>query len=146
MATNAAYDFAPVIQHLKRERAELDLVIAKLEAMSSAGQAAVLPNQPTIASEAQPSEVKQPAGSRGNGFATAAIAVMADHGKPMTSKEIVAALEAKGLHMNSANPPNALNATLNRRMKQIGDVYRPESGKWGLSGFNLPNEDLGETP
>lgn len=128
--------YATVIADLKRQRSEIDSLIAKLEAMADAS--AVLGAQSTTADVPQ----KQQSGIEGDGpyagltIAEGAIALLTERQTPLATTEIVAALEAGGMRLKSRNKPNIVNTTLNRRANRIGDVERPERGKWGLSEWS----------
>ena len=139
--------YAVVIADLRRQRSEIDSLIAKLEAM--AGASAAMGSKPTTTDVPQ----KRQSGAEPDGpyagltIVDGTIALLAERRVPLTTTEIVAALEAGGMQLTSRNKPNTVNTTLNRRSKRVGDVVRPERGKWGLSEWSQTTQsELEATP
>lgn len=137
--------YAAVIADLRRQRSEIDSLIAKLEAM--AGASAAMGSKPTTTDVPQ----KRQSGVEADGpyagltIVEGTIALLAERQVPLTTTEIVAALEAGGMRLTSRNKPNTVNTTLNRRSRRVGDVVRPERGKWGLSEWSRDEQPREET-
>lgn len=127
-----AYDL--VIADLKRQRAEIDSMIAKLEALAG--------GQPVPAAEvpgAAPTEGDPPAPPQdennpylGMSVADATVALLRKTRRQMSAVEIVQHLEAGGLLLSGSNKPATVATLLSRRQKRNGDLVRPKRGLWGL--------------
>ena len=128
--------YAAVITDLRRQRSEIDSLIAKLEAM--AGASAAMGSKPTTTDvpQTRQSGVEVDGPYAGLTIVEGTVALLSERQVPLATTEIVAALEAGGMRLDSRNKPNTVNTTLNRRSKRVGDVVRPERGKWGLSKWS----------
>ena len=139
-----AYDL--VIADLKRQRSEIDAMIAKLEAM--AGEQ-VIP--PTDAPDAPPSE-GDPGGRSdpennpylGMRVADATVLLLKKTRRAMGPSEIVQHLEAGGLLLSGSNRPGTITTILSRRQGKNGDLVRPRRGQWGLKEW-YPGRNFGKT-
>lgn len=127
-----AYDL--VISDLKRQRAEIDSMIAKLEAMAG-GQVI----SPADAPDPVPAEGDLPAGAEaehnpylGMSVADATVALLKKTRRAMSAVEIVQHLEAGGLLLSGSNKSGTVSTLLVRRYKRVGDLVRPQRGLWGL--------------
>ena len=129
--------YAMVIADLKRRRAEIDSVIANLEAVAAAS------GEPSPSGEADHStlpartsaEHEPPAGNNpylGVSIPQATIAVLRAKRTVLRPAEIVEALEEGGLRLAGKNNANTVNSVLHRRQAQVGDVVNPKRGHWGL--------------
>ena len=127
-----AYDL--VIADLKRQRSEIDSMIAKLEAMAG--------NQPIPPADvlgASPTEGDAPVVPQdennpylGMRVADATVVLLRKTRRAMSPAEIVHHLEAGGLLMSGSNKPATVGTLLTRRQKKHGDLVRPKRGQWGL--------------
>ena len=127
-----AYDL--VITDLKRQRAEIDSMIGKLEAMAG-GQVlppAGTPDAPMSEgdSHAAPDAENNP--YLGMSVADATVALLKKTRRAMSAVEIVQHLEAGGLLLSGSNKSGTVATLLTRRQKRIGDLVRPKRGLWGL--------------
>lgn len=129
--------YAVVIADLKRRRAEIDSLIANLEAVAAAG------GEPSPSGNAadsttpahSDSEYEPPAGNNpylGMSIPQATIAVLKAKRTALRPAEIVKALEDGGLILTGKNNTNTVNSVLHRRQTQVGDVVSPKRGHWGL--------------
>ena len=145
MADNPnAYDL--VISDLKRQRAEIDAMIAKLQTMSG-GQSIPSTDVPS----ASPTERDTPAVPRdennpylGMRVADATVALLRKTRRSMSPVEIVHALEAGGLLLSGSNKPASVGTILTRRQNRNGDLVRPKRGQWGLKEW-YPGRNFGKS-
>jgi hypothetical protein len=77
----------------------------------------------------------------GMSIAEATRALLASRKRAMTTSDIVASVTAGGLALSSADPINTVSAVLGRRSDKVGDIVRPERGKWGLKEW-YPNRSF----
>lgn len=130
--------YAVVIADLKRQRDEIDRMIARLEAMAKgqpvAGGAAAPKAEAKVEDQRQPAAEESSGDSPflGMSIVDAVKAVLAKKRRPMNPAELVDALESGGLMLSGENKGNTVGSVLNRRMKQVGDVVNPKRGQWGL--------------
>ncbi len=126
--------YAMVIADLKRQRDEIDAIIARLEAM-----AVGKPTKPDFAGTAKVQETIEdldqapednPYLGMSIGDATKELLVLKR--KPMTPPEIVAHLEAGGIVLGGTNKSNTVGSVLNRRQSKVGDIVSVKRGTWGL--------------
>ena len=128
--------YAVVIADLKRRRAEIDGLIANLEAVAAPGGEA----SPSGEADSTPpvrtgAEHEPPAGNNpylGMSIPQATIAVLKVKRTTLRPAEIVNALEDGGLILSGNNNANTVNSVLHRRQRQVGDVVSPKRGHWGL--------------
>ena len=128
--------YAVVIADLKRRRAEIDSLIANLEAVAAPGGEA----SPSGEADSTPpartgAEHEPPAGNNpylGMSISEATVAALKARREMLRPAEIVMALEEGGLILSGHNNANTVNSVLHRRQKQVGDVVSPKRGHWGL--------------
>lgn len=127
-----AYDL--VIADLKRQRGEIDSMIAKLEALAG-GQPVPSADVPG-ASPTKGDVPKAPQDGNnpylGMSVADATVALLRKTRRAMSAVEIVQHLEAGGLLLSGTNKPATVATLLTRRQKRNGDLVRPKRGQWGL--------------
>ena len=138
-----AYDL--VIADLKRQRAEIDAMIAKLEAMAG-GQG--IP--PAESPDAAPTEhdPRSQSDSENNPYlgmrvADATVLLLKKTRRAMSPTEIVQHLEAGGLLLSGSNKPGTITTILKRRQTKNGDLVRPKRGQWGLKEW-YPGRNFGK--
>lgn len=139
-----AYDL--VIADLRRQRAEIDTMIAKLEAM--AGGQPIPPAEAAEASAINP-DASQSSQEENNPYlgmsvADATVALLKKTRKAMSPVEIVKELEAGGLLLSASNKPATIGTLLARRQKRVGDLVRPKRGQWGLKEW-YPGRTFGKS-
>ena len=129
---SSAYD--QVIADLKRKRAEIDAMIASLAAMAGGQNASPNDdiNDPPASEETQspPEPGNNP--YLGMSIGDATVELLRRTRGPMSPTNIARGLEAGGLLLSGSNKAGNVTTTLTRRQKGLGDVVRPERGKWGL--------------
>ena len=140
-----AYDL--VIADLKRQRAEIDSMIAKLEAM--AGSQPIPPADAPSASLPEGDVPPAPPQDENNPYlgmrvADATVALLRKTRRAMIPIEIVQHLEAGGLLLSGVNKPGTVTTILTRRKKKNGDLVRPKRGQWGLKEW-YPGRNFGKT-
>jgi hypothetical protein len=113
------------LDHLRRQRANLDELITNIEANLE-----TLGATPTPAAGVHPQRKSQGPYS-GMTIIAAAIAFLKSAGKPQGTREILNTLREGGLRTASKSPYRTLYSTLNQRMENKGDVTKI-NGKWGL--------------
>ena len=140
---SSAYDL--VIADLKRQRTEIDSMIAKLEALAG-GQ----PVPPADAPNAAPTGGDAPAESHdennpylGMRVADATVLLLKKTRRAMSPTEIVQHLEAGGLLLSGNNKPGTITTILKRRQTKNGDLVRPRRGQWGLKEW-YPGRNFGK--
>lgn len=137
--------YAVVIADLKRQRDDIDAVIARLEAMADDS-----PARPDAAGETKDQDVIEPQDQPlkenpylGMSIADATKELLASKRKPMNAANIVAHLEAGGIAMGGATKSNTVGSVLNRRQKNVGDVVIVKRGLWGLKEW-YPGRSFGK--
>ena len=135
-----------VIADLKRQRADIDAMIAKLEAM--AGSQPIPLSDSTVASlpnEENPVPLQTENNPYlGMSIADATIALLRKTRRAMGPTEIVNELEAGGLILSGNNKPNTVNTVLARRRDRLGDLVKPKRGQWGLKEW-YPGRNFGKS-
>lgn len=122
--------YEAVLADLKAKRDQIDQAIGAIEALRSGG--------PIVGSGNRASPVSQNVAAEEAGdylgmtIADATRKLLATRRKALTNTEIVAALEAGGLVMTSADKLNTVGSILTRRFNQVGDIVRVARGTWGL--------------
>ena len=138
-----AYDL--VIADLKRQRAEIDSMIAKLEALAS-GQPVPSADASSAAPTggdalATPQDENNP--YLGMRVADATVLLLKKTRRSMSPTEIVQHLEAGGLLLSGSNKPGTITTILKRRQTKSGDLVRPKRGQWGLKEW-YPGRNFGK--
>ena len=125
--------YAIVLADLKAKKAQIEQAIQAIEALRG-GTVSAGGNIP----QQQPSESN--AGNEyflGMSIPEAAKKLLKSRRKQMNNSEILAALQAGGLHMTSTYPLNTVGAVITRRSKEIGDIVKVGRGGWGLKEWEL---------
>ncbi|MCA3555740.1 winged helix-turn-helix domain-containing protein [Aestuariivirga sp.] len=139
--------YAIVLADLRARRLQIDQAIAAIEAIRGGG-APSAPNAPALPDQ---DDFEGPGDFLGMSISEAAKKLLKSRRKKMTNSEILAALQAGGLVMTSADPLNTVGAVITRRSKEVGDIVKIGRGVWGLKewypgrSFNKPtkgNRDL----
>ena len=137
--------YAVVIADLKRQRGEIDAMIAQLEAMADGSpappKAASAPKaQDAVGHHSQPRKENP---YLGMSIVDATKGLLASKRKTMNSADIVAELEAGGLVLTGAKKSNTVGSVLNRRQNKVGDVVSVTRGMWGLKEW-YPGRSFGK--
>ncbi len=140
---SSAYDL--VIADLKRQRAEIDSMIAKLEALAG-GQPVPSVDAPSAApaggdAPTPPQDENNP--YLGMRIADATVLLLKKTRRSMSPAEIVQHLEAGGLLLSGKNKPGTITTLLKRRQMNNGDLVRPRRGQWGLKEW-YPGRNFGK--
>jgi hypothetical protein len=125
--------YAVVIADLRRQRDEIERMIARLEAMAASGTVCLEPDDREQTQQETP-RGQDAAGDRENPYLgmksiDAVKDLLARRRKPLAPAEILAGLEAGGLSLSGAN---VVASILSRRQRDVGDVVSPKRGVWGL--------------
>jgi hypothetical protein len=138
--------YAIVLADLKARRDQLDQAIQAIESVRLGGAAAT-----SVPTSAAPTDNQLGEGAfHGMSISEATKKLLGIRKKKMTNTEVLAALQAGGMVMNSADPLNTVGAVLTRRSKEMGDIVKVERGTWGLKewypgkSFNKPSKGNGE--
>jgi hypothetical protein len=133
--------YEAVLADLKAKRAQIDNMISVIEAFRS-GQA-ILGNPVTGALSVAPpdSPSEGPGAFLGMTIPDAARKLLAIRKQAMRNPDIAEALQAGGLHMNSAEPANTIGSVLTRRFNEVGDIVKVGRGTWGLKEW-YPNRSF----
>ena len=126
--------YAVVIADLKRQRDDIDAMIAQLEAMADGSAArpdaaGLTRAQDAIERQDQPLKENP---YLGMSIVDATKELLALKRKPMKPAEIVDHLEAGGIVLGGPNKSNTVGSILNRRQKNVGDIVSVKRGTWGL--------------
>lgn len=137
--------YAVVIADLKRQRDDIDAVIAQLEAMEGGSpihhKVATVAKDETAAK--RPGEKPRNNPYLGMSIVDATKELLALNRKPMRPADIVADLEAGGMVLTGTNKSNTIGSVLNRRQNQKGDVVSVKRGTWGLKEW-YPGRTFGK--
>ena len=132
--TDNSNAYAVVIADLKRQRDDINAMIARLEAMADGSLA-----QPDVAGVAKVQDAIEGPGQPpkdnpylGMSIVDATKELLALKRKPMRPAEIVTHLEAGGIVLGGPNKSNTVGSILNRRQKNVGDIVTVKRGTWGL--------------
>ena len=100
----------------------------------------------TKSPEATVQNTVQSGGIAGLGLSEACVRIIRDATQPITNREILNALNARGFAINSDNPLNNVGSSLKHRAKTKGDIQR--TGKhWGVVGKKeTPRSETNEGP
>jgi hypothetical protein len=125
--------YAAVLADLRAKRDEIDRAIKMIEGLASGG--AVTVGIPGIQGNGMAAE--EPGSFLGMTIADAAAKLLAIRKKALSNSDIVDAIRAGGVVLNSAQPINTVGTVLRRRQRDEGDIVRV--GKmWGLAEW-YPN-------
>ena len=130
--------YKSVIADLRAQRAQIDNTIQMLEQLSGMTVKAEGQNVSLVESDTAASLADDGGAFLGMSIAEAAIKLLGFKKRKMGNREIVEALVAGGLVMNSADPVNTVGSVLTRRFNQVGDIVRVARGTWGLKEW-YPN-------
>ena len=140
--------FVLVVERLKREREELDRMIALLEARI-AGTTPSAPNEAVPDAEEQDDRIEETddrATPENDGeflgmrVAEAARIVLSHRRRPMSPAAITTELERGGLPVSSSR---TIASVLHRRSRSVGDFVSPKRGVWGLKEW-YPGRSFGK--
>jgi HB1, ASXL, restriction endonuclease HTH domain len=127
--------YEAVIADLESKRDQLNQTIQMLRAAQ--GLATVAGVAAPAAPTPPPSTTEGPGAFLGMTVADAAVRLLGLRKTPLSNPEIVQAIRAGGVILNSAEPVNVVGSILNRRASTQGDIVRV--GKtWGLAEW-YPN-------
>lgn len=132
-----------VINDLKAKRDEIDNAIQALERLRAGGG-----GTPAMASGAgghSPVPSEGPGAYLGMTIPEAVIKLLRTQRRQMSNTEIVAAIQAGGLAMQSKDPINTVGSVLTRRFNDVGDIVRVGRGIWGLAEW-YPNRNFKKKP
>jgi hypothetical protein len=130
--------YALVLADLKARRLQIDQAIQAIESLrgpSPSGSSAAPSEEPQTRSE------NEAGAYLGMSIADATRKLLEARKRAMGTSDIVAAITAGGLALASADPINTVSAVLGRRSDKVGDIVRPERGKWGLKEW-YPNRSF----
>jgi hypothetical protein len=127
--------YAVVLADLRAKRAQIDQAIQAIESLRGTGSSAI------PSGESQPRSENEAGAYLGMSIADATRKLLESRKRAMGTSDIVAAITAGGLALNSADPTNTVSAVLGRRSDKVGDIVRPERGKWGLKEW-YPNRSF----
>jgi hypothetical protein len=138
--------YAIVLADLKAKRRQIDQAIAAIEALHTN-----TPIKQVMGNATDPvGENDSQNDFLGMSISEATKKLLKTRRKQMTNSEILAALQAGGLVMTSADPLNTVGAIITRRYKEVGDIVKVARGTWGLKewypgrSFNKPLKGNGE--
>ena len=141
--------FVLVVERLKREREEMDRMIALLEARISGSPppapAAAKPEAREETDQAEETDDQAPSEQEGEFLgktvAEAARIVLNRRRRPMSPAAITAELDRGGLPVASSK---TVASILHRRNRVVGDFVNPKHGRWGLKEW-YPRRSFGKT-
>jgi len=130
-AESTGFDpYEAVIADLRAKREQIDQAIQLLESLRGGVQ---LPGVPTSVGRSHESPATGPGAFLGMTIPDATRKLLATRKQTLGNAEIVAALKAGGMAMESADPINTVGSVLTRRFNQVGDIVRVGRGIWGLA-------------
>lgn len=138
--------YAIVLADLRAKRIQIDQAIAAIEAL----RGGPVSQPPGLNSPSPVDESNNPGDFLGMSIPEAAKKLLKSRRKQMSNSEILAALQAGGLAMTSADPLNTVGAVITRRAKETGDIVKVGRGIWGLKewypgrSFNKPTKGNGD--
>jgi hypothetical protein len=119
-----------VLADLKAKRDQIDQAIQVIEGVRGV---AASPGGQTPAASSQNAAPNLGAGAfLGLSIPEATKKLLSARKQALGSAEIVAALKAGGMAMESNDPINTVGSVLTRRFNTIGDIVRVSRGIWGL--------------
>ena len=127
--------YAIVLADLKAKRDQIDQAIQAIESVRSGGA-----SPPTNASSVD--APTREGAFLGMSISEATKALLQSRRKQLNNTEILAALKAGGMVLNSADPLNTVGAVLTRRAKETGDLVKVGRGIWGLKEW-YPGRSFG---
>ena len=130
--------YKSVIADLRAQRDQIDNTIQMLEQLSGMTVKADSHGVRLVESDSDAALADDDGAFLGMSIAEAAIKLLGIKKRKMGNREIVDALVAGGLVMNSADPVNTVGSVLTRRFNQVGDIVRVARGTWGLKEW-YPN-------
>lgn len=128
--------YAAVLADLKAKRDQIDQAIQAIEGLRTNAPATT-----SAASTPPPLAADGRGAYLGMSIPDAAKKVLASRRQTMGNAEILAALKAGGLHLNSQQPINTIGSVLTRRFHVVGDIVRVGRGTWGLMEW-YPNRSF----
>lgn len=134
--------YAAVLADLKAKRDQIDAAIQAIEGLRATGGVTVSASA-TVTQPGQNSPPDGPGAYLGMTIPDAAKKVLATRRQTMGNADILAALKAGGLHLNSRDPINTIGSVLTRRFNVVGDIVRVGRGTWGLKEW-YPNRSFKE--
>lgn len=138
--------YAIVLADLRAKRLQIDQAIAAIEAIRGVGAPSAT-NAPAAPGQ---EDSESPDDFLGMSISEATKKLLKSRRKKMANSEILAALQAGGLVMTSADPLNTVGAVITRRSKEVGDIVKLGRGVWGLKewypgrSFNKPAKGNGD--
>jgi hypothetical protein len=138
-----------VLADLRAKRDRIDNTIRLLEELRSGTAVSGAMLQPVATESATP--IQETAGMfLGMSIVDASKKLLALRKRTMGNVEIAKELQAGGLVLTSAEPPNVIGSVLTRRFQQVGDVVKVGRGIWGLKewypGRNFKAKSGGAAP
>lgn len=130
--------YVAVLADLRAQRDKIDQAIQLIESLRGGGAALAASSS---AAASQDVAVNDPGAFLGMTIPDAARKLLAARRKTLSNSEIVTALKAGGLAMNSVDPINTVGSVLTRRFNTVGDIVRVGRGVWGLAEW-YPNRSF----
>lgn len=126
--------YAAVIADLKAKRDKIDDLIRTLESLGGVVPTGEI-SQPSLISAASVAYTAPggPGAFLGMSIPEATKKLLGSRKQALGNAEIVAALKAGGMAMESRDPINTIGSILGRRFDQVGDIVRVSRGTWGLA-------------
>lgn len=121
--------YAAVLKDLKAKRAQIDQAIQVIEGLRGGIS---IPGISSPSQRGPGDEVDGPGAFLGMTIVDATKKLLRARKRKMNNAEIVAALKAGGMAMESADPINTVGSVLTRRFNKEGDIVRVDRGTWGL--------------
>jgi hypothetical protein len=132
-AESTGFDpYEAVLTDLRAKREQIDQTIQLLESLRGGASAGVpgLLTPPAIPSPGDAAE--GPGAFLGMTIVDGAKKLLTARRRPLGNPEIVAALKAGGMALQSNDPVNTVGSVLTRRFNDKGDVVKVGRGMWGL--------------
>lgn len=126
--------YETVLADLKAKRDQLDQAIAAIEAVRGTSTAASSGNGLPLGSDG-------PGAFLGMSIVDATKKLLATKRQALKVPDILAALKAGGLALNSKEPGNVIGSVLTRHFNEVGEIVRVERGLWGLQEW-YPNRNF----
>ena len=123
--------YEAVLADLRAKREQIDQAIQVIEALRGNATAPATQKLPSVSQV--DADVDGPGAFLGMTIVDAAKKLLASRRRTMSNTEIVNALKAGGLAMNSNDPINTVGSVLTRRFNTVGDLVRMGRGIWGLA-------------
>lgn len=139
--------YAAVLADLKAKRAQIDQAINVIEGLRAGGVSGPMPAVGAASGSSTANAVSSssfgPGAFLGMTIVDATKKLLRARKQALNNADIVAALRAGGMAMDSADPVNTIGSVLTRRFNKEGDIVRVSRGTWGLKEW-YPNRSFGK--